>query len=251
MTGIPVFNTDVPTDSDYMTFVSIFDHDKMGQIGGEIMIRAAEQMNKELHVYEIWCPMSFITCVQHTENFNATVANHPLIASVTPVDISANYGNEAAMNAVMDTFPAHPELNAIWCNGGGIFSGIIEALQALDRYYPAGHPEHVVWGVGTENPEACQETRGGYIDGIASASIWAASDITAKAILTYVCLGQPIPMGNQYVQPSDLITPETIGDPSPYGEPMRWGDMLQNEPDITKWPVLDMEPFGMPTPTLP
>jgi len=81
-------------------------------------------------------------CSLRSVAFNEVVAGHPLITVTQGPPTEAR--DELAMNAIMDAFPTHPELNAIYLNGG-MFDGTIQALKALDRYYPIGDPRHVVW----------------------------------------------------------------------------------------------------------
>lgn len=241
--GIPVFNIDSPSMSEYMTCLCGYDFWEQGENAAKLLIDIAEQLDKHLYVYEIWCPMAFEACVNRTEGFHSIVDESPLITVL--VGPACEGQDELAMNAITDAFPAHPELNAIYLNGG-TFYGTKEALETLGRYHPIGNPEHIVW-VGSDGyPDTLEAIRSRYMDGCGLTSPWASSDLASKALLTYVCLGKPVP--RKIDVPNFAITPENV-DTSPFGVPMRWGDMIVVEPDPENWPILDMEKYGMPTPT--
>ena len=95
-------------------------------------------------------------------------------------------------------------------------------------------------------PTAIDDMRDGYMDGLGLNSPWALGDLTAKACLTHVCLSKPVP--ELLEPPMVAITPDTVNI-SPYGASMRWGDMLTQNPDPSTWQILDMEQYGMPTPS--
>jgi ribose transport system substrate-binding protein len=240
--GIAVFANEVEMRSENVISTCVADNYVKGQLAGQAMVNAAEAMNKKLYVYELWCPMEFEICQDRTKGFHAVVDGNPLIEVVPG---PATYWDEEVISALTDAFPAHPELNALYVNAVGD-DATVTSLKTLNRYYPIGNPGHVVCVLQDGSPTVLEQLRLGYFDGAPSNSPWAGSDITAKVLLTYVCLGQPVP--KKVVKPVEIITPENVGI-SPFGAPMRWGDMLGAEPDITQWPILDMAPYGITTPT--
>jgi len=240
--GIPVFSVDIPTDSDYVTMLASYDQYQKGKLCGERMVEIAETMGKHLYVHHILCPQSFEVCVLRADGFNDAVEDSPLVSQ--PITSAGEALDELAMNAILDTFPSHPEINAVYIEGA-MYDGTKMALKELGRWYPIGNPEHVVWVAQDETPTACESLRTSYLDGCGINSCWALGDLTAKGVLWNVCLGQSIP--KEILLPAAMVTPENL-DISPYGEPMRWGDMLMDVPDISTWPILDMEKYGMSVP---
>jgi len=105
--------------------------------------------------------------------------------------------------------------------------------------------KNICWVAIDDYPAAIDAVRGGYLDGAASNSCWALSDAGAKGMLWHVCLGERVPKLVRI--PTFAVTLDNI-DTSPYGGPYLWGEMLMYEPDPTKWPILEMEKYGMPTP---
>jgi len=240
--GIPVFAVDILVDSDYLTMTATYDQYDMGYTVGEYFMDIAKKRDKHLAVLELLCPMSFEICVMRSEGFNDAVKDSPLVSVEIQSPSEAN--DELQMNAILDALPAHPDINAIYQDGGGP-DGTIRALKQLGRWYPIGNPKHVVLNIGDATALTSDAIRTTYCDGSGLNSPWAMADITAKGVLWNICLGQSVP--KEIVLPADMVTPENV-DISPYGGPMRYGDMLEAVPDITTWPILDMEKYGMPTP---
>jgi len=241
--GIPVFTLGVTSSSSYVTCNVAYDYAKQAASMGDVIVAQAEELGKHLYVYELWCPMSYSVCVDRSNAFNEAVKDNPLITVTQGPPCEAL--DDLAMNAIMDAFPAHPELNAI-CLEGGMYAGTKEALKALNRWYPVGNPDHVVWTGCDGFPVAVEASRDGYIDGIGLNSPWAVGDTAAKLVLNHVCLGESVP--EKLWLPEEPVTPKNVGT-SPYGGPMRWGFMLTEEPDLSKWPLLDMTKYGIETPT--
>jgi ribose transport system substrate-binding protein len=244
--GIPHFSIDTDVFSDNVIHRATMDQWKKGEIAGEIMVETAEALDKQLNVYIVHGAESYPTVVlDRVDGFLAQVEGHPLITTTLGPDTA--HMDEPAMNAIVDTFPAHPELNAIY-GTGAMFSGKKAALLELGRWHPVGHPDHVVVVGQDGDPTALELIRENFADGVASNSSWAIGDLVAKAVINYVIFGESVPRLIEL--PAHAITPENV-DISPYGGPKRWGDMVLEEPDVMKWPsvILEMEEFGMPTPT--
>ena len=239
--GIPSFAFDTPVDTDSLAWYCGTSATDMGRLGGQMVVELAEKENEQIYVYNVYCPLSFDICVSRIDGFYEAIQDHPLI-TVTDGPEAVEF--EVALNAVSDFMPSHPEYNTIYTNGS-MHIGAIEALKNLGMYYPIGDPNHInLFGL-DDTPAAVEALRGNYLDGCVGNTPWAVGDLTAKAVLTQVCLGETIPK-TMYL-PVDAITPDNV-DTSPYGVDMRWGPMLEQEPDPTKWPILDMSSFGMPTP---
>jgi len=239
--GIPVFCIDNPCESDAVVFLAYSDPHQQGKLGGEMVVEQAEKRNEQLQVYEILCPLTMEICQIRHNDFRAVVDVHPMITMMTGPEC---FMDEDTMAAVVDAFPAHPELNTLYV-AGGMTTGAVEGLKAIDRYYPTDHPDHLVFVVLDDIPAAVDAIRGNFMDGCAVNSAWAMGDLCAKAVLNHVCLGEQVL--ETITPPTVAVTPDNV-DISPYGGPMRWGDMIKTESDPTKWPILDMAFLGMPTP---
>jgi ABC-type sugar transport system substrate-binding protein len=240
--GIPYFVFTVKAWSDNVVFYSGPDPEQEGGTAGRLMVEIAERTGKQLNVYEIPCPQGMEICQLRKSSFEEAIAGCPLITLM--VSTATTESEDKVMNAILDAFPTHPELNALHTSGSNI--GAIQALKTLGRWVEIGQPNHVVWVGLDDQPPACEAIRENKLDGCTSNSAWASGDLDAKALLTYVCLGQSVP--KEILIPVTPVTLENI-DISPYGGPCRWGEMNLIEEDPRLWPILGVEFLGMPTPT--
>jgi len=194
--------------------------------------------------------------VIRTTAFNDVINEYMESDGDPPITVTQVQGEsleDVTLTAIMDAFPARPELNAIYIDNC-MYEGSGMAMKNLGRYYPVGHPEHIVWIGQDDTPAALAALRENTIDAVAVNSPWAIGDACGKAVLNYVVLGKPLP-GEATPYGKDLyfgmeepLTPETV-EISPYGGPCRWGDMFAKVADPAGWPILDLTEWGMPTPT--
>ena len=188
--------------------------------------------------------MTFECCTSRTDGFHSIVDPDPNIDVLVGPDCKAN--DELTMNAMLDAFPTHPELNAYYGNGGAFF-GVQEALKAMDRYYPIGDPRHVIWTGQDDFPTGLDAIHAGFCDGLGHNSAWFNGDNTGQAIVNYLMLGKSVPKAIR--GPMYAVTPENVDKPAYKGAPCRWGDMYGMEPEPSKWPLLDLTEYGMPFPS--
>ena len=145
----------------------------------------------------------------------------------------------------MDAFTAHPELNALYCHGGG-GSGAIEGLKAIDRLLPPGDPNHVITAFNDCDTVTVETLDAGKLDAFGTHQSWDLCDTVVKLALTYVVLGKEVP-GNIDI-PMQLITVENIDtlEGRVLGAPV-YPRMPTGKWDL--WPVLDATGLGIETPT--
>jgi len=244
--GIPVFTADNTIRSDCVVTNVSYDQVRKGELGAEIMLRTAQEMDEHLVVYHLRCPQAAQTCYERYVGWCNVIPEgeeNEWISVILAPDCEAM--DEPAMIAVMDALPTHPEINAVF-SGGGMYDGIIQALQNLGRYYPIGDPNHVVFVGNEEFPSVCKALREGYMDGLATNSCYAVADGGVKQMLWTVCLGQTVP--KTVLLPMLEVNQDNVSI-SPFGAPGRWGDMLGIEPNPQLWPILDMTDYGIMTPT--
>lgn len=241
--GIPVISWDDVVEGALLTPRHALDGPQGTVVVGEYFVKWAEETGKELYIYEIWCPRSYITCHNRSAGLHRAVDKCPLIKEVIPSPDNA-CSDEVTYDLVRDAFLSHPELNAIFCmDGGG--GGAIEALKSMNRYFPCGHPDHVLLAfndVDTRTVEAMDE---GGLDAFASHTPWDLVDVTVKAMFTYVILEQPVP--KEMAIPMILITFENIDTAQLFGVPAAYPRMPAGQFDL--WPVMDTRELGLPTPT--
>lgn len=242
--GIPVFNYDTLLETDNVTFKEGPDEYTRGHLLGEYAVEMVADTGEALNFYEIWCPMALPTVRARDEGFRDAVEGNPLITIMESPDCQGS--EELKMNAILDAFPAHPELNAIFDQGGGP-TGNFEALRQLDRLHPVGHPDHVTMLYLDADRDVLRGIDEGWIDVCVHHSPWEQADIVCKAMFTKVCCGLDIP--SHVTLPTwPSITKENVNTPR-WGAPARFGKMQYDDFDL--WPVLEIPPTeieGLVTP---
>lgn len=241
--GIPVFTMDVPVLSDAVTVHVGRNNEGCGVFCAEWMEKEAQRLDKELIIFEQWCPMFLEVCSLRSIGFCAFADTSDWLTVVYQNDNIPPGSQESVMNGVMDVLPSHPEINAIYADGG--FSmGVTEGLRAIGRLYPIGDPEHVVFVLQDGYPETYEIWREEHsIDMLNQNSPYLQGDLIAKAVLSTVCLGEEVP---PYIElPIEAVTDENL-EMSLWGP--RWGILHGQESDFDQWPILEMSEF-LATPT--
>jgi len=242
--GIPPFPIGLDVYVDASVSCTYTDQYLLGVAAAEAMEELAKEQDKYLYIAEGWCPMTMGCCVDRAKGFSDSVEASPHMEIVATVD---TYGMpEVLLDFLMDTLPAHPEINAVH-QSGGTDAGYVEAMKALGRYYPAGHPDHVICVSQDAAPQVYEPLSDGYYDFVIEGSPWVEADGAAKAALLYVCQGKVVP--SRVYSIVETLTAETIKKDL-YWDGPRWGEMLMKELNFDLWPILDLTAIGLPTPTL-
>jgi ABC-type sugar transport system substrate-binding protein len=227
---------------------------------GDYFRKLAEETGKPAVVLELWGGHEFDTSYRRSlgflrglagikgtgtttiEELLVAIENDPLVTVIQSPDTLFN--PEKMMDAIVNLYGSHPEINGIYAHGGDA-TGIINGLKAVDRYYPVGHPQHVTVVPQDVDRSAMAALKEGYIDAIGGTGPFQVGDALAKMIMTYVVLGQPVPF--LVDAPVALVTAEDWQEVRVWGGTGCFVEMPMGEWD--KWPVLDTSEFGLPTPT--
>lgn len=242
--GIPVYDYDHVSYHPDIIFSVQFDREEGGRVMAQWLVDYAKETGEPLNVYHIWGNSATEADQESYRGTLGAFEGQPLITMRESP--STMYESEAAMDFVLDAFPAHPELNAVMTQYA-MTSGIIEALRTIGRLYPVGHPDHVVIICYSSDPEVVRNTREGSVDGSCMVSPWEEADMFIKGMLTSRCLGRPLPV-QQIITPAYMITIDNI-DEARWEAPLIWSDMMMAEPDYDKWPLLDTSELGLYIPT--
>jgi len=242
--GFPIFNWEQRTPAEKVTMKIGHDQVTGGYVLGEWLVNYANDTGKELNVYELTGALGIPTSELRHQGFHEAVDGHPLITVVESPE--TGLADEGATTAITAYVPTHPEVNVIF-SVGDMVAGVIESLGSIDRLYPAGDSNHVVFLSHDDDPAACDAMSKGYLDAATAHGPYESLDVSMKGLLTYVCLGKPVP--KEVKLPIYLVTPENV-DQSKFGSPKLWG--LLPFDDFSQWPVLDIPPEligGLVTPT--
>jgi len=256
--GIPVFDwgIDLKSDAAYVTSVQRPDWGPGGSdVVGQFFVDIAEEKNIQINIFEVWCLHAMeLNQFRHT-GFHKPLDGHPLITVMESSD--SEVSDEITADLVIDAFTSHPELNGLYCMGGGGTGGI-RGLEAIGRLLPPDDPNHV-WSSFNDTDTLTIETMdAGELDACGSHNPWDESATAVKCMLLNVVCGMPVPK-KVYI-PYMLVTSDNIDTLRILGAPV-YPRMPAGQWDL--WPVLDTslgvppgivtpegEWVGIPTPTV-
>jgi ABC-type sugar transport system substrate-binding protein len=200
---------------------------------GQYYVDYAEKTGQHLYIYELWGLRSQQLCIERHAGFRSVVDKCPLITVMESPD--CQWSDEIAANLVTDAFTAHPELNALYCMGGG-GTGAIQGLKTIGRLVPPGDPKHVLCAFNDCDTLTVQQLDAGTLDAFGAHQSWDLCDIVTKLAFWHTVLKQTIP-GNVDA-PMKVITHDNIDAKEGliFGAPV-YPRMPEGQWD--KWPVLD------------
>ena len=157
---------------------------------GQYFVDYARKSSKRLNIYEVWGLRSQDLCQERHRGLHKIVDQCELITVTESPD--CKWSDEIAANLVMDAFTAHPELNALYCQGGG-GTGAIEGLSAIGRLVPPDDPKHVLCAFNDCDTRTVEVLDAGKIDAFGTHQAWDLCDVAVKLAFLHTILGQPIP----------------------------------------------------------
>jgi ABC-type sugar transport system substrate-binding protein len=237
--GIPVYNYGIDIPSTQIHLHSR--RDTLGEYGtnvvGQYYVKLAEETGNQINVYELWGQREVQDSVYRHQAFHRVVDQCPLITVTESPD--SMWSADISSSLVMDAFTAYPELNAIFAHGGDSAPGGIEGLRAIDRLYPAGHPDHVIVATNDVDDLFIRKMDEGFADACGTHSMPDLDQGPICLMINNIILGQPIP--KEFFPPMYLLTSENYERMYVYGVLAAWPKLPQ---DHDLWPVMDMREFG-------
>jgi len=200
---------------------------------GQYFVDYAKKSGEHLHMYELWGLRSQDLCQERHRGLHSVVDKCEMITVRESPD--CQWSDEIAANLVMDAFTAHPELNALYCHGGG-GTGAIEGLAAIGRLVPPGDPKHVLCAFNDCDTRTVEVLDAGKIDAFGTHQAWDLCDAAVKLAFWHTVLGKPVP-GHVDI-PMKVITRDNIDtvEGRVFGAPV-YPRMPMGKWD--EWPVLD------------
>jgi ABC-type sugar transport system substrate-binding protein len=243
--GIPVMAWDAIVRSDRV--FTKFYHDFAGPGGTEVLgkylVDIAESTGKEINVLATWSSYSMEMMQFRHAGFERGIGDHPLVTVFDP-GVETASADPATQDVVMDWFTTHPELNALFVDGGGSTGGV-EGLRALGRLLPPDDPNHVYVTTHDQDTVIIDAMREGTVDACTSHPDPPYSDIPVKMAFTFLVLGQPV--DPVVTPPMGLITGDNVDSVKLFGMSAVYPDLPPHRWD--DWPVLDTSEIGIVTPT--
>jgi ABC-type sugar transport system substrate-binding protein len=246
--GIPVFVWCIELyDND--AYTATFQRSWDGELAigsdaaGQFLAEYADRTGKEIHLLELWGLRTMDSAVKRHNGLHKAIDGNPLITVLESAD--TGWANETCSEMTAELFMANPELNAVFCPGGGD-AGMMEGLAQIGRLVPIGDPEHVIVATHGDNRRTYEGLVNNEVDMIVGSSPWQLVDPLIKSAFRYVVLGQDVQHMNYYDCPT--ITNENWMEQFQFGGTSLFP--LLPLDDFSGYPVLDTSSVGIVAPTL-
>jgi ribose transport system substrate-binding protein len=241
--GIPSFACDLQLRSPELVCNVRNDPHAMGEAAGLYITDCAKDLGEPLTTYIIYGMLQMITqAPPRGQGFKDAVAATDLVTWIDGPD--CGWVEPQACDAVMTSFAAHPEYNAIY-EMGAMCGGVVEGLRAIDRLYPIGDPNHVVVICNDESKSVIEHIESGYVDGAVTHSAHKDIDTMFKAMLTHIILGQDV--AKTIIVPSTVLSNKDIGTTEWLNS---WGYLMLHEVPWDEWPIGEWGLISTPTPDM-
>jgi ABC-type sugar transport system substrate-binding protein len=168
------------------------------------------------------------------------------------------FTEDLSYTVCLDGLTANPDVNLIYCECDCMTGGVIAALRAMDRYYPAGHEKHIEVVTGDAEDWSLAEVEKGLIGCQVDMNIDRYTDGLAKAIWWHVVKGKsmeevntsPGRTGPDFALGTDarnIDVDDSLVDINNVAEVRaKWANL---GPDYYNWPCIEDERFiKYPTP---
>lgn len=162
--GIPisVYNR-VPAKNqgDFVTVVA--DNLEISRNTVTYMCELARKSGKKHKALVVLGDLGDINAVNRREGFNQAVQAYPETIEVV-AEVPSEWNQEKALAGVTNALQAHPDISFIFTSSDFLFPAIISAMKNADKYYPIGHPKHVIFGGFDGDAMAYRLLEEGYLD---------------------------------------------------------------------------------------
>ncbi len=144
--GIPIaiYNR-VPAENqgDYTTVVA--DNLEISRNTVAYMCELARSTGKKHQAMIVLGDLGDINAVNRRQGFNEAVKQYSDAVEVV-AEVPSEWNQEKALAGVTNALQANPDISFIFTSSDFLFPAIISALKTADKYYPIGHPKHVIMG---------------------------------------------------------------------------------------------------------
>ena len=141
--NIPVFTVDTSGNSDDIKCWIASDNVEMGRMTGEYI---AEQLNEKYGSYS-GKVVNLMASLTSTSGTNRSAGFHEVIDQYPDIEVveqNADLEVEKALNTMTDILQANDDIDAVWCSGDNNAIGVIQAIEAANRYYEQGDANHIL-----------------------------------------------------------------------------------------------------------
>jgi ABC-type sugar transport system substrate-binding protein len=137
-------------------------------------------------------PLRIINVMGNLVDRNAVNRNEGLYRAAKEVgveivaSIETKWEPDLAYELLHASLLENPEATALFCASDWLLSGVQQALEEHDRWYPYGHPRHFFIGSQDVFTIGAQLIREGYVDVATAFDLWPMSTILVQTILAVI-----------------------------------------------------------------
>ncbi|WP_434311643.1 sugar ABC transporter substrate-binding protein [Hominifimenecus sp. rT4P-3] len=141
--GIPVFTVDTSGNSKDIKCWVASDNMEMGRMAGEYIAEYLKEKNGSYSgkVVNLMASLTSTSGTNRSAGFHEVIDQYP---DIQIVEQNADLEVEKALNTMTDILQANDDIDAVWCSGDNNAIGVIQAIDAANRYYPQGEDDHIL-----------------------------------------------------------------------------------------------------------
>ncbi|GJM29578.1 MAG: sugar ABC transporter substrate-binding protein [Cyclobacteriaceae bacterium] len=181
--GIPiaVYNR-VPAKNtgEYVTVVA--DNLEISRNTVTYMCELAKASGKKHKALVVLGDLGDINAVNRREGFNQAVKAYPETIEVV-AEVPSEWNQEKALSGVTNALQANPDISFIFTSSDFLFPAIVSAMKSADKYYPIGHPKHVVFGGFDGDAMAYRLLKEGYLDADGVQDVFYECEASVQAVI--------------------------------------------------------------------
>lgn len=219
--GVPVIS--VPDRVEQPIAVTIaMDEVDTGKKAGEFVTAAIATKNGQPvgNIVQIEGVTGIPSAMARKEGFRSVIAQSPGLKIVASQD--GGFDTDQSYKVMVDILQANPKIDAVFATNDAEAIGVTAAMKSQGRYFPVGHPDHIVLIGADGSKPVIEDIRGGVQDATLSLNPIKSAK-KAVDVVADLQAGREVP--KEIIWPTQLITTENITSPevAAYGI---WADEL-------------------------
>ena len=128
-----------------------YDYVESGRMPARYIVeKLTERYGKpEGKVVELTAILGASTTMDRTKGFNEVINQYPGIDLIAQQ--AFNFSPDLAITVFTNILQSNPKIDAVYAHTDEGIQGVIQASKSMGRFYPIGHPEHIIT-VGSDAP---------------------------------------------------------------------------------------------------
>lgn len=219
--GIPVISVPDRVDSPIAVTIAMDEVDT-GKKAGEYIVEEVTKKNGEPvgNIVQIEGITGIPSAMARKEGFRSVIDQHPGLKVVASQD--GGYDTDQSFKVMVDILQANPKIDAVFATNDAEAIGVTAAMKSQGRFFPVGHPEHIVLLGADGSKPAIEDIRNKVQDATLSLNPIKSAH---KAVEIVAALEADDQVESEIIWPTMLITTDNI-DSQEVAEYGIWADEL-------------------------